>query len=376
MFENLSLETLQIIWWMIVSLLGSILVFMMFVQGGQTLIFQIAKTDDERTMLINSIGRKWDLTFTTLVTFGGAFFASFPLFYATSFGGAYWVWVVILFSFIIQAVSYEYRKKANNFLGQKTFEIFLFINGILAPLCIGTAVGTFFTGSTFQINDMNLSEWKNSARGLEALLDYRNVTLGISVYFLTRILGAQYFINSINDEQIYRRSKIIIKKNAYYFTIFFVSFLSFLVKMDGYAVNPATHEITKESTKYLQNLIQMPVVGIAFVIGALLVYAGILLNLIKDNIRGIWLTALGSITVVFSLFMIAGLNHTAFYPSNYDLQSSLTIYNSSSSHFTLTTMSYVALAVPLVVAYIWYAWKSMNKKSIDHDEMKENEHMY
>ena len=376
MFENLSLETLQIIWWMIVSLLGSILVFMMFVQGGQTLIFQIAKTDDERTMLINSIGRKWDLTFTTLVTFGGAFFASFPLFYATSFGGAYWVWVIILFSFIIQAVSYEYRKKANNFLGQKTFEIFLFINGILAPLCIGTAVGTFFTGSTFQINDMNLSEWKNSARGLEALLDYRNVTLGISVYFLTRILGAQYFINSINDEQIYRRSKIIIKKNAYYFTIFFVSFLSFLVKMNGYAVNPATHEITKESTKYLQNLIQMPVVGIAFVIGALLVYAGILLNLIKDNIRGIWLTALGSITVVFSLFMIAGLNHTAFYPSNYDLQSSLTIYNSSSSHFTLTTMSYVALAVPLVVAYIWYAWKSMNKKSIDHDEMKENEHMY
>jgi len=376
MFENLSLETLQIIWWMIVSLLGSILVFLMFVQGGQTLIFQIAKTEDERTMLINSIGRKWDLTFTTLVTFGGAFFASFPLFYATSFGGAYWVWIVILFSFIIQAVSYEYRKKANNFLGQKTFEIFLFINGILAPLCIGTAVGTFFTGSAFYINDMNLSEWKNSARGLEALLDYRNVTLGISVYFLTRILGAQYFISSINDEQIYKRSKIIIKKNAYYFTIFFVSFLSFLVKMDGYAVNPTTHEITKESTKYLHNLIQMPVVGFAFVIGALLVYAGIFLNLLKDNIRGIWLTALGSIIVVFSLFMIAGLNHTAFYPSNYDLQSSLTIYNSSSSHFTLTTMSYVAKAVPLVVAYIWYAWKSMNKKSIDNDEMKENEHVY
>ena len=376
MFENLSLETLQIIWWMIVSLLGSILVFLMFVQGGQTLIFQIAKTDDERTMLINSIGRKWDLTFTTLVTFGGAFFASFPLFYATSFGGAYWVWVVILFSFIIQAVSYEYRKKANNFLGQKTFEIFLFINGILAPLCIGTAVGTFFTGSAFQINDMNLSEWKNSARGLEALLDYRNVTLGISVYFLTRILGAQYFINSINDEQIYKRSKIIIKKNAYFFTIFFVSFLSFLVKMDGYAVNPATHEITKESTKYLQNLIQMPVVGFAFVTGALLVYAGILLNLAKDNIRGIWHTAIGTIMVVFSLFMIAGLNHTAFYPSNYDLQSSLTIYNSSSSHFTLTTMSYVALAVPFVIAYIWYAWKSMNKKLIDHDEMNENDHVY
>ena len=376
MFENLSLETLQIIWWMIVSLLGSIIVFLMFVQGGQTLIFQIAKTDDERTMLINSIGRKWDLTFTTLVTFGGAFFASFPLFYATSFGGAYWVWVVILFSFIIQAVSYEYRKKANNFLGQKTFEIFLFINGILAPLCIGTAVGTFFTGSAFQINDMNLSEWKNSARGLEALLDYRNVTLGISVYFLTRILGAQYFINSINDEQIYKRSKIIIKKNTYYFTIFFISFLSFLIKMDGYAVNPATHEITKESTKYLQNLIQMPVVGFAFVTGALLVYAGIFLNLLKDNIRGIWHTAIGTIMVVFCLFMIAGLNHTAFYPSNYDLQSSLTIYNSSSSHFTLTTMSYVALAVPFVIAYIWYAWKSMNKKLIDHDEMNENDHVY
>ena len=376
MFENLSLETLQAIWWIIVSLLGSLLVFLMFVQGGQTLLFRIGKTDEERTLLINSIGRKWELTFTTLVTFGGAFFASFPLFYATSFGGAYWVWMVILFSFIFQAVSYEYRKKPNNFFGQKTFEIFLFINGLLAPLCIGTAVGTFFTGSLFQINDSHLSQWMHPARGLEALLDYRNVTLGLSVYFLSRILGAQYFINTINDETIYQRTKILLQRNTYYFLIFFLSFLGFLLTMDGFALDQTTKIVFIQRSKYFHNLTEMPIVLILFGSGVLLVLIGIALNLFKDNIRGIWFTAVGTILTVFSLFMIAGFNNTAYYPSTYDLQSSLTIHNSSSSHYTLTAMSYVALSVPFVIAYIWYVWKSLNKKMIDKSELQDGEKIY
>ncbi len=376
MFENLNQESLQILWWVIVSLLGSTLVFLMFVQGGQTLIFSIGKTDEQRTLLINSIGRKWELTFTTLVTFGGAFFASFPKFYATSFGGAYWVWIVILFSFIIQAVSFEYRKKPNNFLGTRTFDVFLFINGILAPLCIGTAVGTFFTGSAFIVSDMNLSEWKHPARGLEALLDYRNVSLGLTVLFLTRILAVQYFINSINDDEIYAKSKIVLRKNFYYFIIFFFAFLGFLIRMDGYAVDPSTKVVFKATSKYIHNLIEMKWVAILFITGVLLVLAGIFLNLLKDNIRGIWHTGTGTIFVVFSLFMITGLNNTAYYPSNIELQSSLTIANSSSSHFTLVSMSYVALAVPFVLAYIWYAWKSINNKRIDQTELDETDHIY
>ena len=376
MFENLSLEALQAIWWIIVSLLGSLLVFLMFVQGGQTLLFKIGKTDEERTLLINSIGRKWEFAFTTLVTFGGAFFASFPLFYATSFGGAYWVWMTILFSFIIQAVSFEYRKKPNNFFGQKTFDVFLLINGLIAPLCIGAAVGTFFTGSLFQISDLNLSQWMHPARGLEALLDYRNVTLGLSVYFLSRILGAQYFINSIHDETIYQRAKKLLQRNTYYFLIFFLSFFGFLVKMDGFAVDPITKIVFMQKSKYLNNFLEMPFVLGLFGSGVLLVLAGIALNLFADNIRGIWFTALGTIFTVFSLFMIVGFNNTAYYPSTFNLQNSLTIHNSSSSHYTLTAMSYVALSVPFVIAYIWYVWKLFNKKMIDKSEMQEGEKVY
>jgi cytochrome d ubiquinol oxidase subunit II len=376
MFENLSQEILQTIWWMIVSLLGSILVFLMFVQGGQTFLFSIGKQEAERSLLINSVGRKWELAFTTLVTFGGAFFASFPLFYATSFGGAYWVWMLILFSFIVQAVSYEYRKKPNNFLGTKTFDIFLLFNGIVAPLAIGAAVGTFFTGSPFSVNESHLSQWMNPALGLEALLDYRNVLLGLTVLFLTRVLGLQYFMNSISDEKVFAASKKCLLRNSIIFVVLFLAFAGVLLSMSGYAVNPTNNTVSMEAFKYLHNFLQMPLVLVAFLVGVILVLGGIALNLFKNSTQGIWATGLGTIITVFSLFMVAGLNNTAYYPSYYDLQSSLTIHNSSSSHYTLTAMSYVALSVPFVVAYIGHVWNLMNKKKIDTTELKSEEKKY
>ena len=390
MFEALSYITLQQYWWVIISLLGAILVFLMFVQGGQTLIYTIGKTEDERTILVNLLGRKWEFTFTTLVTFGGAFFASFPLFYSTSFGGAYWVWMLILIAFVVQAVSYEYRKKPNNFLGQRTFETLLFINGLLGTILIGTAVATFFTGSEFSVNKMNLtnltgnkmpiiSEWKGLAHGLEAALNLQNLTLGLTVFFLARVLALLYFMNRINNSDMMQRIKKHLLYNAIPFVVFFLIFTIWLLLSKGFAVNPQTKEVYIEPYKYLHNLLAMPLVAVLFVSGVILVLLGIIGPLTcfeKCSTKGIWFTGIGSVLTVFSLFLITGFNNTAYYPSTYDLQSSLTIENSSSSHYTLTAMSYVSLFVPFVLAYIWYAWRSIDSKKIDIEEIKTETHLY
>jgi len=378
MFEQLSHLTLQHYWWAIISLLAALLVFLLFVQGGQSLIYEIAKSKNERTMILNALGRKWEFTFTTLVTFGGAFFASFPLFYSTSFGGAYWAWMALLFCFIVQAVSYEYRSKPKNFLGQKTFDTFLFANGLLGPILIGVVVGTFFNGAEFSINNLNASTWQNSARGLEAVLDINNVALGLAVFFLARILALLYFMNSIENEILFARSKKYLIYNTAPFLIFFLFFVIKLLLKDGFAYNPETLVVSMEPFKYFTNLIQMPVVLILFLAGVLAVLWGIISSVIKENTKGIWWAGGGTILVVFSLMLIAGYNNTCYYPSNYNLQSSLNIINSSSSKFTLKTMSYVSLAVPFVVAYIWYAWRAINTKKITESEMtdKTEGHIY
>jgi len=385
MFESMSIEFLQQYWWIIISILGAALVFLMFVQGGQTMIYTLGKTESERTMIVNSLGRKWEFTFTTLVTFGGAFFASFPLFYSTSFGGAYWVWMAILFCFIIQAVSYEYRSKPNNIFGPRTFETFLFINGALGTILIGTAVGTFFTGANFSVDKMRLTEtvssvtisrWETPWNGLEAVLNAQNVRLGLTVFFLARILALLYFMNNIDNEQIAARSRKHLLLNTILFLVCFLTFAGILLTSDGFAVNPDTRVISMEPLKYLHNLLAMPVVLIIFMAGVLLVLYGIILSLIKKSSKGIWFTGPGSFLTVFALFLIAGLNNTAYYPSLVDLQSSLTIQNSSSSHYTLTAMSYVSLLVPFVIIYIIYAWRSINNTKIDEAELKEETHVY
>ena len=369
MFEQLSHLTLQQYWWAIISLLAAILVFLLFVQGGQSLIYEMSRNKNERTMLLNTLGRKWEFTFTTLVTFGGAFFASFPLFYSTSFGGAYWAWMALLFCFIIQAVSYEYRSKPKNFLGQKTFDAFLFVNGILGPVLIGVVVGTFFNGAEFSVSNLNSSTWQHPAKGLEAVLNINNVALGLAVFFLARIEALLYFMNSIENEELFARSKKHLIYNAIPFLVFFLFFAIRLVFQDGYAYNPDTMIVSIEPFKYLHNLIQMPLVLLLFLAGVLAVLWGIISSVVRDNTKGIWWTGGGTILVVFSLFLIAGYNNTCFYPSSYNLQSSLNIVNSSSSKFTLITMSYVSLAVPFVAAYIWIAWKAINKKKITEREM-------
>ncbi len=378
MFEQLSHLTLQHYWWAIISLLAALLVFLLFVQGGQSLIYEIAKSRNEKTMILNTLGRKWEFTFTTLVTFGGAFFASFPLFYSTSFGGAYWAWMALLFCFIIQAVSYEYRSKPKNFLGQKTFDAFLFANGLLGPILIGVVVGTFFNGAEFSISNLNASTWQHPARGLEAVLNINNVALGLAVFFLARILALLYFMNSIESKTLFDRSKKHLIYNTVPFLIFFLFFVIRLVLKDGYAYNPETMVVSIEPFKYFMNLIQMPVVLILFLAGVLAVLWGIISSLLKDQTGGIWWAGGGTILVVFSLMLIAGYNNTCYYPSNYDLQSSLNIVNSSSSAFTLKTMSYVSLAVPFVVAYICYAWRAINTKKITESEMtgKTEGHIY
>ncbi len=375
---------LQHYWWFIISLLGALLVFLLFVQGGQTLIYTIGKTETERTMLVNALGRKWEFTFTTLVTFGGAFFASFPLFYSTSFGGAYWVWMAILFCFVIQAVSYEYRSKPNNFLGARTFEIFLFVNGLLGTVLLGTAVATFFTGSQFSVSKINLtnlsnpviSSWETPWHGLEAALNLHNLSLGLAVFFLARVLAILYFMNHVNHDQINARSRKQLLYNAIPFLFFFLTFVIWLFIRDGFAVNPTNGLVFMQKNKYLLNLIQMPVVLIMFLTGVVLVLWGITKSLLKTYTKGIWFTGFGTVLTVLSLFLIAGYNNTAYYPSTFNLQHSLTIFNSSSSKFTLTVMSFVSLLVPFVVAYIWYAWKSINVKKIDEEEIRTETHVY
>jgi len=390
MFETFQYITLQQYWWIIVSLLGAILVFLMFVQGGQTLIYTLGKTEDERTILVNLLGRKWEFTFTTLVTFGGAFFASFPLFYSTSFGGAYWVWMLILIAFVVQAVSYEYRKKPNNFFGQRFYEILLFINGLLGTILIGTAVATFFTGSEFSVDKMNLtlltgdkmpiiSEWNGLAHGLEAAFNLQNLSLGLTVFFLARVLALLYFMNRVNNSNIMERVKKQLLYNAIPFVVFFLTFTVWLLLSDGFAVNPTTNEVVMEPYKYLHNLIEMPIVAALFLIGVVMVLLGIIRPItcfVKCSTKGIWATGMGTILTVFSLFLLAGFNNTAYYPSTFDLQSSLTIQNSSSSFYTLTIMSYVSLLVPFVIAYIWYAWRSIDNKKIDIQEIQSETHVY
>jgi cytochrome bd quinol oxidase subunit 2 apoprotein (EC 1.10.3.-) len=377
MFENLSHLALQQYWWVIDSLLGSILVFLMFVQGGQTLIYRLGKSDEERTLLINALGRKWEFTFTTLVTFGGAMFASFPLFYSTSFGGAYWVWMAILFCFIIQAVAYEFRSKPSNVWGAKTFEVFLFINGLLGTILIGTAVGTFFNGAEFTVNELNQSKWANPYGGLEAVLNLHNVALGLTVFFLARLLGSLYFMNSIEHEAIFNRSKKQLLYCGIPFLVVFLFFVIGLLVMDGFAVDTETGVVSMEAYKYLHNFLAMPLVLILFLSGVVLVLFGLIKSYLAEKYtRGIWFTGGGTIQVVFALFLLAGFNHTAFYPSNADLQSSLTIQNASSSHYTLTAMSYVSLMVPFVIAYIVWAWRAINNKKLDLEELRSEDHLY
>jgi cytochrome d ubiquinol oxidase subunit II len=376
---------LQHYWWIVVSLLGAILVFLMFVQGGQTLIYSLGKTEDKRKILVNALGRKWEFTFTTLVTFGGAFFASFPLFYSTSFGGAYWVWIAILFAFVLQAVSYEFRTKPNNVLGKKTFEAFLFINGLLGTVLIGTAVGTFFNGAEFSVNKMNLtnpdnpviSQWQTPWYGLEAVLTFHNVALGLAVFFLSRVLANLYFINSIDDEVIIPKAKKSLLVNTIPFLVFFLYFVIYLLVKDGFAVNPENNEVFMEKFKYLHNFLQMPLVLIIFLAGVLGVLYGIGITIFcRISTKGIWFAGAGTILTVLGLLMVAGFNNTAYYPSNFDLQSSLTIFNSSSSKFTLTVMSVVSLMVPFVIAYIWYAWKSINNKQLTQKELEEDDSLH
>lgn len=382
MFESLSTSALQHYWWILIAFLGAAFVFLTFVQGGQTLIKQLAKNDKERDILINSIGRRWDLTFTSLVVFGGAFFASFPLFYSTSFGGAYWVWIIILFSFIIQAVSYEYRNKAGNFLGKKTYDIFLMINGVLATILVGAAVGTFFTGSHFIVDKINITDfkgvsyWTLPTHGLEAALNITNLSLGLAVFFLARVLGNMYFLWSIDNEEIKQRTIKMINLCSIMFLVFFLLFLGLILTKDGFAVNPQTKEVFMEPFKYWNNLLAMPFVLIILLIGVVLVLFGIFKGGFKGQSGAFWWTGSGAFLAVFALFLVAGFNNTAFYPSVVDLQSSLTIENASSSRFTLITMSYVSLVVPFVIAYIWYAWRSLTRKKITVDEIKNDTMSY
>jgi len=322
------------------------------------------------------MGRKWEFTFTTLVTFGGAFFASFPLFYATSFGGAYWVWIAILFSFSIQAIAYEFRSKPDNVLGQKTFDFFLLLNGSLGPFLIGVAVGTFFTGSQFNLNQMNQVHWKTSWYGLEALLNLRNLALGFAVLFLARINGLLYILNTIDDKELIKRSFKRLIPNSVIFLFFFLFFVISLLLSKGFASDLTTGTIALEKYKYLNNFIQMPMVMILFLAGVAGVLTGIGVSLLRNSRSGIWFSGAGTVLAVFSLFLIAGFNGTSFYPSSFDLQSSLTIKNASSSLFTLKTMMYVSFIIPLVLAYIWYAWNAINNTRITEEEMKIDEHKY
>ncbi|MDY3852385.1 MAG: cytochrome d ubiquinol oxidase subunit II [Prevotella sp.] len=365
-------------WWFLVSLLGALLVFLMFVQGANTLIFDLGKTELERRMVVNSTGHKWEFTFTTLVTFGGAFFASFPLFYSTSFGGAYWLWMAILFSFVLQAVSYEFQNKLGNVLGTKTFQWFLIINGIVGPLLLGGAVATFFNGSNFIVNKDNITEmaqpviskWANGSHGLDALLDVWNLVLGAAVFFLARVLGTLYIINNVAHEAIRTRARKHLLINAVVFLVLFLTFLVRTLLKDGYGYDPATGVIMMVPMKYFTNLLDMWYLLVILLIGVVsLLYGVVRTAFSKTYIYGIWFGGVGVVLVVLVLLLCAGWNNTAYYPSNADLQSSLTIANSCSSEFTLKTMSAVSLLIPFILAYIVVAWRALDKKKIDEHEI-------
>ncbi len=376
---------LQHYWWFIISLLGGLLTFLLFIQGGQSMLFSLSKTEDEKRLLVNVLGRKWEFTFTTLVTFGGAFFASFPLFYSTSFGGAYWVWMAILFCFIIQAVSYEFQSKPGNTYGKTTYRTFLFINGLLGTFLLGTAIATFFTGSDFTVNKANItqqlapviSQWGNEWHGLEALLEPRNWALGLTVFFLARTNALLYFINRLNNKTLENRAYKYLFYNAIPFVVFFLTFVIWTMLDKGYAVDPETGVVSLVQYKYFFNLLEMPVLMILFLVGVVAVLAGIIGSMLSKTFRkGIWLSGAGTVVTVCTLLLMAGYNNTAYYPSSTDLQSSLTIFNSSSSEFTLTVMSYVSILIPFVLAYIFYAWRSLEKKRTDIEDINSDHHAY
>ena len=373
---------LQNYWWFLVSLLGALLVFLMFVQGANAMLFSLGRNDAERRLLVNSTGRNWELTFTTLVTFGGAFFASFPLFYSTSFGGAYWLWMIILFTFVLQAVSYEFQNKMGNFLGPKTFQAMLVINGLVAPLLLGGAVATFFNGSNFIVDKMNLtvfsqpviSHWANASCGLDALLDPWNLVLGLAVMFLAQVLGILYVMNNVNDENIRSRGSVRLVGCAAPFVLLFVAFLIRTLLKDGFAYNPETGEIFMEPNKYWHNFVDMWYLLVMLLVGVVLTLYGIVRTIVsKTYIQGIWPSGIGVVLVVLSLLLCVGWNNTAYYPSTADLQSSLTIANSCSSEFTLRTMAIVSLLIPFVLAYIVYAWRAIDRRKIDHEEITKGE---
>ena len=374
---------LQQYWWVLVSLLGALLVFLLFVQGANSLLFSLGETAEERRLIINSTGRKWEFTFTTLVTFGGAFFASFPLFYSTSFGGAYWLWMIILFSFVLQAVSYEFQNKLGNFLGVRTFQWFLVINGIVGPLLLGGAVATFFNGSNFVVEKNNLitdfaapviSSWGNASHGLDALLDPWNLVLGFAVFFLARVLGILYVMNNVKDDYIIARGRLRLIGAAVPFVIFFVAFLVRTLLKDGYAYDAVTGVIVMEPLKYLHNFIDLWYLAVLLLVGVVLVLFAIIRTVVcKTYLRGFWPAGIGVVLVVFALLVSVGLNQTAFYPSTADLQSSLTISNACSSEFTLRTMAWVSLFIPVVLTYIVYTWRSIDKQRITKEEIAQDE---
>lgn len=380
-----TLSLLQHYWWFIVSLLGALLVFLLFVQGGQALLYDLGRTDEERNLVVNSLGRKWELTFTTLVTFGGAFFASFPLFYSTSFGGACYVWLAILLCFVVQAVAYEYRRKPANVLGEKTFNAFLVANGVLGPLLLGTAVGTLFTGAPFTVDRLNLaagaadgaaviSQWATPWHGLDAVADPRNLALGLAVACLAMVLACQYFINDIDDATLAERARRRMIPAAAAFLLFFVAWLAALLLADGYAAD-AAGTIRVEPYKYWHNLVQMPAVAALLAAGV----ASVVWSFWRGS-RGrrdaVWFGGAGTVAAVLALLLLAGWNDTAYYPSLAEMQSSLTIRNSSSSLFTLRTMAWVSLAVPFVVAYIAWVWRAMNRRPLTRDELRRGGHQY
>ena len=376
---------LQHYWWFIVSLLGGLLVFLLFVQGGNSLLYRLGHTEDERKILVNSTGRKWEFTFTTLVTFGGAFFASFPLFYSTSFGGAYWLWMIILFTFVLQAVSYEFQSKLGNLLGKRTYQYFLMINGVVGPVLLGMAVSTFFCGSNFIIEKDNLTElgmpvissWANGWHGLDAFADPWNLILGMAVFFLARLLGSLYFINNIDNETIVSRSRRQLIADAVPILLFFLAYVIRTLLKSGFAVNPDTGEIFMKDYKYLTNLLELPYILIVFLLGVVGVLYGLIKSVISSTFRkGIWYSGTGTVLTVLSLLLLVGYNNTSYYPSVADLQSSLTIANSSSSFFTLKTMAYVSILVPFVLAYIFYAWRAIDKKQITQEEIDKDDHSY
>ena len=379
----MSYEFLQNYWWCLVALLGGLLVFLMFVQGANLHLGNRALSDTQKRMILNSTGRKWELTFTTLVTFGGAFFASFPLFYSTSFGGAYWVWVLLLITFVFQAVAYEFQNKKGNLLGVKGFRIALMVNGFLAPFLVGTAVGTFFTGSDFTVNKLAIADpsapvistWGNAWHGLDALGQYPAVLLGGALVFLTALLGDLYILNNVDDDKVHAQMRRSIKLGIGPFLLFFLCWTAILLTCKGYAVD-ADGVVSLEPYKYLHNLLQMPAVLAMLLAGVVLVLLGIWKGGFTQSRKGIWFAGPGTVLVVMSVFFLAGFGGTAYYPSCTDLQSSLTLQNSSSSRFTLQVMFWVSLLIPFVLAYIVYAWRSMDRKSITADEIDSTEHKY